>query len=103
LHEKQNNHGGEIMEKRELQTTIKQAWNNSNVINDTHRDYDVTELHNAGYPLSFLNEIRDGDIVSNYSLLGAIISLFGIEVRQYIGHGTSSAEYYWRVNETLTE
>ena len=69
LYEIQNNHGGEIMEKRELQTTIKQAWNNSYVINDTHRDYDVTELHNAGYPLSFLNEIRDGDIVATIAFL----------------------------------
>ena len=93
------------MEKQKLQKAIQKAWNNSNLITDEHAQYKIKDLYNAGYPKDWIDSLEctsDAcEFIGNYTLLGSIVSLFGIEVQQYLGHGTSSAEYYWQVKKRL--
>ena len=74
---------------------------NFDLVNDEMKNYKVHDLSKVGYPDEFLNNIRDGDHVSSYAILGSIKQLFNIKTRSYIGHGSSHAELYFKIKGVL--
>ncbi len=108
------------MNQEELKASIKTAWNNTqklkwsinhdiikssdinfDLVNDEMKNYNVHDLSKVGYPYEFLNNIRNGDHVSSYAILGEIKRLFNIKTRSYIGHGSSHAELYFKIKGVL--